>query len=51
MSKENKYRSGIDDRPLTQDEIERMREGGSLYKRTVAPKRPASRKKKIIAAM
>ena len=44
MLKGNQYRSGINDRPLTLAEIERLRKGGLLYKRTVAPQRPASRK-------
>jgi hypothetical protein len=55
MLKENKHRSGINDRPLTHDEFERMRAGDPLYKHKVAPKRPANgsdnRKKKKIAVI
>lgn len=39
MSKENKYRVGFDDKPLTKEEYERVRAGGSLYRRIKAPTR------------
>ena len=40
MSKENDYRTGIDDRPLTKEEYEKLKAGGSLYRRIKAPIRP-----------
>ena len=40
MSKVNEYRTGIDDRPLTEEEYERLKAGGSLYRRIKAPVRP-----------
>lgn len=39
MLKENKYRKGINDRPLTASEYTKIKNGGTLYKRVVAPKR------------
>jgi hypothetical protein len=39
MSKEIKYRTGIDDRPITREEAERLMNGGSLYQRITAPLR------------
>ena len=39
MSEENKYRTGIDESPLTQEEYEYMKNGGFLYRRVTAPKR------------
>ena len=40
MSEANEYRTGIDDRPLTKEEYERLKAGGSLYRRIKAPVRP-----------
>ncbi len=40
MSKENKNRTGIDERPLTGEEFERLRAGQALYERITAPQRP-----------
>lgn len=40
MSKASKYRTGIDERPLTKSEFERLKNGESIYKHIVAPKRP-----------
>ena len=40
MSKENEYRVGIDERSLTNEEYERLKNGGSLYRRVTAPQRP-----------
>lgn len=46
--KESYCRSGIDDRPLTQAEFEKIRKKGSLYKRTVVPKKPSKEKNREI---
>lgn len=40
MSEGNKYRTGPDDRPLTPEEFQRVREGGALYARVTAEPRP-----------
>ena len=40
MLRENKYRVGIDETPLTPEEYERLKNGGSLYDRVTAEKRP-----------
>lgn len=46
MPKENKYRNGIDDKPLTAEEFERLKKGGSLYRHVTAPCRPEEAEKK-----
>ena len=40
MSKENKYRTGIDERPLTKEELDRLKKGEGIYERIAVPKRP-----------
>ena len=40
MLKGNKHRIGIDDRPLTKEEYERMMAGEHLYVRVAAAQRP-----------
>lgn len=40
MSKENNYRVGIDENPLTADEYERLKKGQSLYRHILAPTKP-----------
>lgn len=39
MSKETDYRTGIDERPLTESEYKRLKSGGELHRRVRAPKR------------
>ncbi len=39
MSKENEYRTGIDEKPLTNEEYERLKAGDTLYRRITAPQR------------
>ena len=40
MLKGNKYRTGIDDRPMTSAEFDCVRDGGMLYEHVTAPERP-----------
>ena len=40
MSMENKYRAGIDDRPVSAAEYKRLKEGRHLYERENPPQRP-----------
>lgn len=53
MLKGNRPRRGIDDRPVTKEELKEMRKGGSLYRRVEAPKRPTDlgdKNRKVIAS-
>lgn len=42
MSEENKYRRGLDDRPLNREEFQQVQKGGALHVRVTAASRPKS---------
>jgi len=46
MLKGNKYRIGIDDRPMTAVEFDRVKDDGMLYEHVTAPERPKNEPKK-----
>ena len=50
MSKENEYRVGIDERSLTNEEYERLKDGGALYRRVTAPQRQPGAENRRIAS-